>query len=67
MTQPGPARRTPPPKPTGGDMNATRIKFILLVALMALGAVAYLSCGEGSLPPSSPNNTATLSVTGYSQ
>jgi len=48
-------------------MNASRIKFIVTLTLLALGAAAYLSCGEGSLPPKSSSNTTTMTVTGYSQ
>jgi hypothetical protein len=46
-------------------MTATHIKYIVLLALLVLGAVLHLSCGEGSLPPSNPQNTGTLTVTGY--
>jgi hypothetical protein len=48
-------------------MNASRIKRIVTLTLLALGAVAYLSCGEGSLPSNSSSNTTTITVTGYSQ
>jgi hypothetical protein len=46
-------------------MTATRIKYIVLLALLTMGALIHLSCGEGSLPPSSPDHTSQLTVTGY--
>jgi len=49
----------------GGRMK--RMKLIAVLALLAMGVVVSLSCGEGSPPPKNPSNTTTVTVTGYSQ
>jgi hypothetical protein len=46
-------------------MAARRIKLILVLGLLAIGVVFHLSCGEGTLPPTSPPQTGQITVTGY--
>jgi hypothetical protein len=51
--------------PNGGRMITKRMKSLVLLALLAMGVVFHLSCGEGSLPPPSEKQTGQLTVTGY--
>lgn len=46
-------------------MITRRMKYLVLLVVLAMGAVFQLSCGEGSLPPSSNPNTGQLTATGY--
>jgi len=47
-------------------MITRRMKYLILLAVLAMGAVFQLSCGEGTLPPPSEKHTGQLTVTGYS-
>lgn len=39
-------------------------KVIVALGFFAVGAALYLGCGEDPLPPPSPPNTGTITITG---
>jgi hypothetical protein len=41
-----------------------RIRFILALGILAVGALLYSSCGEDKLPPPPPPNTGTITLSG---